>query len=145
MTQSIGMMSLLVREYGEAIDFFTRVLRFNLVEDTDRGAGKRWVIVAPQAAPGLIANKASSGAALLLAKANTPEQTAHIGNQNAGRVMLFLYTTDFTEYVQHLHACGVKFVGEPRTEDFGQVVVFYDLYGNKWDLIEAHQEREEAP
>jgi catechol 2,3-dioxygenase-like lactoylglutathione lyase family enzyme len=138
MTQSIGMLSLLVQDYDEAIDFFTRVLRFTLVEDTGRGAGKRWVIVAPQAG----SSKAARGAALLLAKANTPEQTAHIGNQNAGRVMLFLYTTDFTEYVQHLSACGVKFVGEPRTEDFGQVVVFYDLYGNKWDLIEAHQERE---
>ena len=141
MSQSIGMLSLLVRDYDEAIEFFTRVLRFKLVEDSDRGAGKRWVIVAPQTSSSL----ASSGAALLLAKANTPEQLAHIGNQNAGRVMLFLYTTDFTEYVQHLRAQGVRFVGEPRTEDFGQVVVFYDLYGNKWDLIEAQQVREEAP
>jgi catechol 2,3-dioxygenase-like lactoylglutathione lyase family enzyme len=141
MTQSIGMISLLVRDYDEAIEFFTRVLRFTLIEDTDRGAGKRWVIVAPQAA----LHGASSGAALLLAKANTPEQTLHIGNQNAGRVLLFLYTTDFTEYVQHLRSNGVRFVGEPRTEDFGQVVVFYDLYGNKWDLIEAPQEREQAP
>lgn len=141
MSQSIGMLSLLVRDYDEAIEFFTRVLRFKLVEDTDRGAGKRWVIVAPQTTP----HAASGGAALLLAKANTPEQIANIGNQNAGRVMLFLYTTDFTEYVQHLRLNGVQFVGEPRTEDFGQVVVFYDLYGNKWDLIEAQQVREEAP
>jgi catechol 2,3-dioxygenase-like lactoylglutathione lyase family enzyme len=127
MPHTLAAVSLLVREYDEAIQFFTIVLRFKLLEDTPRGNGKRWVIVAPQN---------SSGASLLLAKAANAEQAAHIGNQTGGRVFLFLHVDNFEEYYKHLQAHGVRFTEEPRPEDYGTVVVFLDLYGNKWDLIE---------
>jgi catechol 2,3-dioxygenase-like lactoylglutathione lyase family enzyme len=127
MTYSIALVSFLVRDYDEAVAFFTHALRFTLVEDTPLGAGKRWVVVAPAATP---------GAALLLAQAATPEQLAHVGNQTGGRVFLFLHTSDFEQDYAHLQACGVRFAETPRQESYGRVVVFYDLYGNKWDLIE---------
>lgn len=124
----LAALSLVVREYDEAIDFFTRVLRFRLLEDTDLGGGKRWVRVAPD-----------QGAELLLARAATPEQQAAIGLQSGGRVFLFLHTDDFEGDVAHLRACGVRFTEAPRDEAYGRVVVFLDLYGNKWDLIQpAH-------
>lgn len=116
----------LVREYDEAIEFYTTVLGFDLLEDTKRSETKRWVRVAPS----------GGGCSLLLAKASTPEQQASIGNQTGGRVLFFLHTDDFDGYASHLRSHRVEFIGEPRNEDYGKVVVFLDLYGNKWDLIE---------
>ena len=127
MTRSIALLALLVREYDEAISFFTDALRFSLVEDTPLGAGKRWVVVAPPA---------SQGASLLLARAAAPEQLAHVGNQTGGRVFLFLHTSDLWNDYHHMQSRGVRFIGEPRQEDYGLVVVFLDLYGNKWDLVQ---------
>ncbi len=131
MTRSIAVLSLVVREYDEAIAFFTDALRFAVVEDTPLDGGKRWVVVAPPP---------SRGAALLLAKAATPEQVAHIGNQTGGRVFLFLHTSDFWDDYQHMQSRGVRFAEEPREESYGRVVVFFDLYGNKWDLVQPKDE-----
>ena len=117
--------ALLVREYDEAIDFYVRKAGFELVEDTDQGGGKRWVVVKP---PG-------SDAALLLARA-TGEQTARIGDQAGGRVFLFLETGDFARDHARMSAAGVRFLEAPRHEPYGVVAVFEDLYGNRWDLIE---------
>ena len=127
MTQSIVSVALVVRDYDEALTFFTQALRFTLIEDTDMGNGKRWVIVAPAG---------GQGASLLLAKAANEEQAAHVGNQTGGRVFLFLHTTDFEDDYRHMLAHGVKFAEQPREEVYGRVVVFYDLYGNKWDMIQ---------
>lgn len=117
--------ALLVRDYDEAIDFYTKVLGFELLEDQARGGGKRWVRVAP----------AGSDFALLLARAATPEQERAVGNQAGGRVFLFMYTDDFHADHARLKAAGVRFTEAPRHESYGTVVVFLDLYGNKWDLI----------
>lgn len=117
--------ALLVRDYDEAIAFYTRVLGFDLLEDEPREGGKRWVRVAP----------AGSDFALLLARAATPEQQRAVGNQAGGRVFLFLYTDDFHADHARLTAAGVRFTENPRREAYGTVVVFLDLYGNKWDLI----------
>lgn len=125
--QAIALVALVVREYDEAIAFFTDVLRFSLVEDKPLPGGKRWVVVAPSASP---------GASLLLAKASTSEQTAHVGNQTGGRVSFFLHTSEFWTAYGHMQARGVKFAEEPREEPYGHVVVFFDLYGNKWDLVQ---------
>jgi lactoylglutathione lyase len=127
MSRSLALVTLVVREYDEAIAFFTQALRFALVEDRRLGAGKRWVVVAP---PG------SQGAALLLAKAANPEQLARAGDQTGGRVFLFLETSDFWADYRHMQSCGVAFMEEPREESYGTVVVFRDLYGNKWDLLQ---------
>ena len=127
MKQQIGKISLLVRDYDEAIAFYTQKLNFNLLEDTDLGDGKRWVLVAP---PG------SSESCLLLAQASTKEQEGFIGNQTGGRVFLFLQTDDFWRDYQQMKTCGIIFKEEPREETFGTVVVFEDLYGNMWDLIQ---------
>lgn len=129
MRQKIAHLALLVRDYDEAIAYYTGVLGFQLIEDTPLGAGKRWVLVSP---PG------GEGAALLLARATTPAQTERIGNQTGGRVFLFLHTDDFQRDYQALRARGVSFEGEPRQEPYGQVVVFADLYGNRWDLVERN-------
>ena len=126
MARSIAAVALVVREYDEAIAFFTDALRFTLVEDTPLGGSKRWVQVAP---PG-------SETSLLLARAATDEQRAAIGHQTGGRVFLFLHTSDFAGDYAHMRSRGVRFVEEPRQETYGQVVVFLDLYGNKWDLVE---------
>lgn len=123
----IAQVALLVRDYDEAIEFFTRALRFDVLEDTPLGGGKRWVRVAPHG--GL------AGSAILLARATTREQEAAIGNQSGGRVFLFLRTGDFSADQAHMKSCGVRFVEEPRQESYGTVAVFLDLYGNKWDLI----------
>ena len=123
----IGQFSLVVRDYDEAIAWFTQALSFELIEDTDLGGGKRWVVVAP---PG------GRGARLLLAKAATPEQQSRVGNQTGGRVFLFLYTDEFDRDFAVLAARGVTFVEKPRSESYGKVVVFEDLYGNRWDFIE---------
>ena len=120
------MTTVVVRDYDEAIDFYTRVMRFNLVEDTVLSPTKRWVVVSP-----------GDGAALLLARAATAQQHAAIGQQSGGRVFLFMHTDDFDKDVAHLRTHGVRFAEEaPREEAYGRVIVFHDLYGNKWDLIE---------
>jgi lactoylglutathione lyase len=127
MAYSIASVSLVVRDYDEAIDFFTKSLRFRLVEDSPLGEEKRWVVVEP---PGSI------GASLLLAKAANLEQESRIGNQTGGRVFLFLHSRNFWEDYKHMQASGVRFTEPPRQEPYGLVVVFLDLYGNKWDLIQ---------
>jgi catechol 2,3-dioxygenase-like lactoylglutathione lyase family enzyme len=128
MNQSIAHIALLVRDYDEAISFFTEKLKFTLVEDIYQPQqDKRWVTVAP---PG------ASGTTLLLARASKPEQHAFIGNQSGGRVFLFLSTDDFRRDYDDMSAKGIKFVREPKQADYGTVAVFEDLYGNLWDLIE---------
>lgn len=127
MKQTIGALSLLVHDYDEAISFYTNKLGFILIEDTDMGGGKRWVMVAP---PG------PGGTRLLLAKAVSPEQLSRVGNQTGGRVFLFLHTDDFKRDHEAMKANGVRFLEEPRRETYGTVAVFEDLYGNKWDLLE---------
>ncbi len=127
MKQEIAHIALVVRDYDEAIAFYTQKLRFTLVEDTALSDTKRWVLVAP---PG------SSGCCLLLAKAANEEQASRIGNQTGGRVFLFLYTDDFARDYQHLLEEGITIVREPVTEAYGTVAVFADLYGNLWDMIQ---------
>ena len=128
MNQSIAHIALLIRDYDEAISFFTEKLNFILVEDIYQPEqDKRWVTVAP---PG------DSGTTLLLARASKPEQHAFIGRQSGGRVFLFLSTDDFRRDYDAMSAKGIKFVREPKQADYGTVAVFEDLYGNLWDLIE---------
>lgn len=128
MRQSLGLISLVVRDYDEALGFFVGMLGFRLVEDTPvPEQGKRWVVVSP---PG------AGESQLLLARASTPEQETHIGNQTGGRVFLFLYTDDFWRDYATYRARGVTFVREPREEPYGTVAVFLDLYGNMWDLLQ---------
>lgn len=126
MSRFISQIALLVRDYDEAIAFFTRALRFELLEDSPLGKGKRWVRVAPAG---------NGGGVLLLARAATPEQERFVGNQSGGRVFLFLETDDFTRDYGQMRSQGVRFTEEPRHEEYGTVAVFLDLYGNKWDLI----------
>ena len=128
MNQSIAHIALVVRDYDEAIEFFTTKLDFTLVQDIYQPAqDKRWVVVAP---PGC------AGSTLLLARASTTGQEAFIGNQSGGRVFLFLSTDDFWRDYEEMSKRGITFVREPKTEDYGTVAVFEDLYGNLWDLIE---------
>ena len=128
MKQSIAHVALVVRDYDEAIEFFTDKLKFSVVEDIYQAAqNKRWIVVAP---PG------HAGSTLLLARASTDDQEAFVGNQSGGRVFLFLSTDDFWRDYDDMTKCGIKFVREPKTEDYGTVAVFEDLYGNLWDLIE---------
>ncbi|MGB7602122.1 MAG: VOC family protein [Candidatus Sulfotelmatobacter sp.] len=131
MAQTIGYVALVVRDYDEAIAFFTEKLGFELVEDSaasDRlGREKRWVLVAPPHSP---------GTRLLLARASTAEEESRIGNQTGERVFLFLNTDDFWSDYRAMTARGVKFCEAPREETYGTVVVFEDLYGNKWDLLQ---------
>jgi catechol 2,3-dioxygenase-like lactoylglutathione lyase family enzyme len=124
--QEIAAVSLVVRDYEEAIAYFTGCLRFTVVEDTPLGGDKRWVVVRPSA----------GGTALLLARATTPEQGARVGDQTGGRVFLFLRTDDFWRDYRDMQSRGVRFAGEPREEAYGTVVVFLDLYGNRWDLVQ---------
>ncbi|NOH81029.1 VOC family protein [Vibrio sp. RE86] len=125
--QMIGNVALVVKEYDEAVAFYTEKLGFTLVEDTDLGEGKRWVQVSPPN---------SNGTNLLLARATTPEQVDAIGNQTGGRVFLFLQTDDFWRDYNLMKEKGVAFCEEPREESYGTVVVFKDLYGTKWDLLQ---------
>jgi len=128
MRQSIAHVALIVRDYDEAIEFFTTKLKFDLVEDIYQPEqDKRWVVVAP---PG------SNGSTLLLARASTPEQQAFIGNQSGGRVFLFLSTDDFWRDYNNMVDRGITFVRSPTEADFGCVAVFEDLHGNLWDLIQ---------
>ena len=130
MAQHIGRVALVVSDYDEAIAFYSGALGFDLIEDTDLGSGKRWVLVRP---PG------EGGTCLLLARAANPEQAARVGDQTGGRVFLFLHTDDFWRDYKLMQAGGVRFLEEPRQEPYGTVVVFEDLYGNKWDLLELAQ------
>jgi catechol 2,3-dioxygenase-like lactoylglutathione lyase family enzyme len=132
MSQQLGAVTFLVRDYDEAIVFFTVKLGFKLVEDTPLGGGKRWVKVAPGGSP---------APCLLLAKAATPEQQTAVGAQSGGRVFLFLETDDFARDYRAMLAAGVEFVEKPRHEPYGSVAVFRDLYGNKWDLLEVPRTR----
>jgi catechol 2,3-dioxygenase-like lactoylglutathione lyase family enzyme len=127
MAESLVCVTLVVRDYDEAIAFFTNALGFTLLEDSRRGDGKRWVVVGPTVA---------AGARLLLAEAKTPQQERAIGNQTGGRVGFFLHTDDFAKAHQAMRAKGVRFLEEPRHEPYGTVAVFEDLYGNRWDLLE---------
>lgn len=122
----IGSVTLVVREYDEAIAFYVGAVGFSLVEDTDLGDGKRWVLVAP----------IDGETTLLLAEATDAQQLARVGDQTGGRVALFLETDDFARDHTRMHAAGVRFLEEPRHEAYGTVAVFEDLYGNRWDLIE---------
>jgi catechol 2,3-dioxygenase-like lactoylglutathione lyase family enzyme len=125
--QRIAHIALVVEDYDEAIKFYTQKLNFTLVEDTVLSETKRWVLVAP---------KGAADCCLLLAKAADDEQKTRIGNQTGGRVFLFLYTDDFWRDYNKMIADNIKFVREPKEEDYGTVVVFEDLYGNLWDLVE---------
>jgi catechol 2,3-dioxygenase-like lactoylglutathione lyase family enzyme len=128
MKQWIGLVSVVVRDYDEALAFYVGTLGFTLVEDTFVAAqNKRWVVVSP---PGATQTR------LLLARASGAEQASRVGNQTGGRVALFLYTDDFARDYQRYKANGVVFVREPKAEPYGTVAVFKDLYGNLWDLLQ---------
>jgi len=132
MKQSIVHVALVVRDYDEAIEFYTKKLKFILVEDTYQPEqDKRWVVVAP---PG------SGGTSLLLAKASKSAQEAFVGNQTGGRVFLFLNTDDFWRDYKSMLSLGITFVREPTLESYGTVAVFKDLYGNLWDLLELKEQ-----
>jgi catechol 2,3-dioxygenase-like lactoylglutathione lyase family enzyme len=123
----LGLATVVVRDYDEAIAYYTGALGFELREDTPVGGGKRWVVVAPPGA-------AESG--LLLARAATGRQQARLGDQTGGRVGWFLVTEDFARDFARMRAAGVAFEEQPREEPYGTVAVFHDLYGNRWDLIQ---------
>ncbi|MCD9550496.1 VOC family protein [Photobacterium carnosum] len=128
--QKIGNIALVVENYDDAIDFYTKKLQFELIEDTDLGGGKRWVQISPPN---------STGTHLLLAQASNDEQLKSVGHQAGGRVFLFLQTNDFWRDYKFMQAQGVEFTEEPRVEEYGTVVVFKDLYGTKWDLLQLNQ------
>lgn len=123
----IGLCALIVRDYDDAIAFYTDKVGFDLIEDTDMGDGKRWVIVAP---------KGATETRILLARASGADQENTIGNQTGGRVGFFLNTDDFARDHARMTKAGVRFLEAPRHEPYGTVAVFEDLYGNKWDLLE---------
>lgn len=125
--QRLDYVTLLVREYDEAISYFTRVLGFMLIEDTALDREKRWVLISP---------RGSRGPGLLLARASTPEQASRVGNQTGGRVSFFLRTDEFWRDYQDMAERGVVFEEAPREEAYGTVAVFKDLYGNRWDLVQ---------
>ena len=134
--QSLGLVSLIVRDYDEALAFFVGKLGFVLVEDSPvPEQAKRWVVITP---PGAMESR------LLLARASTPEQESRIGAQTGGRVFLFLYTDNFWRDYERYRAQGVVFVREPKNEPYGTVAVFKDLYGNLWDLLEPKRQTEGA-
>ncbi|WP_196889485.1 VOC family protein [Aureivirga sp. CE67] len=128
MKQSIIHLALVVKDYDEAIDFYTKKLNFELIEDTYQPEqDKRWVVISPPN---------SSGATILLAKASNEEQENAIGNQTGGRVFLFLKTDDFWRDYEAMKSKGIEFTRDPIEADYGTVAVFKDLYGNQWDLLE---------
>lgn len=127
MKQSMAHIAVVVAEYEEAIDFYTKKLHFDLIEDTQLTTDKRWVVVRP---------KGSDGCSLLLAKGANEIQKSRIGNQTGGRVFLFLYTDDLSRDYENLIQHNVTIVKEPSSEPYGKVLVFEDLYGNLWDLIQ---------
>lgn len=131
MSRRLAAVSLVVRDYDEAIAYYCAVLGFELIEDTELGGGKRWVLVAPSK---------QHGSALLLAQASGADQQARIGDQTGGRVFLFLHTDDFAADHARYSAAGVRFIEGPRYEAYGTVAVFEDLYGNRWDLVQPATE-----
>lgn len=135
MTQHLALVSLVVRDYDEAIAWFTKVLGFELREDSRLEDGKRWVRVGPSAGT----------AELLLARARGAPQQDRIGDQHGGRVGFFLHTDDFVGDHARMQAAGVQFAESPREESYGKVVVFLDLYGNRWDLVQLKDGRGRAP
>ena len=126
MSTTLGMIAIVIDDYDSAISHYVDDLGFTLIEDTELSPEKRWVVIAPS----------PTGAQILLAKASSDEQRAAIGNSTGGRVGFFLYTDNFAETYERYLAHGIEFIEKPRNESFGQVVVFKDKYGNKWDLIE---------
>ncbi|MGD6831082.1 VOC family protein [Sutcliffiella halmapala] len=131
MIQSVVHIALVVKDYDEAIEFYTKKLHFTLIEDTYQPEqDKRWVVVSP---PG------SSGTTILLARASNKEQEYFIGNQTGGRVFLFLGTDDFWRDYNEMISKGIEFVREPKDQEYGRVAVFKDLYGNLWDLIQFNE------
>src|SRR6202030_2635879 len=135
MKQTLGHVALVVREYDEAIAFFTRTLNFKLIEDTRLSEDKRWVLFAPPD---------SQGTSLLLARAATDEQASRVGNQTGGRVFLFLHTDDFWRLYHAMKERGVNFQEEPREESYGPFAVFQDIYGNRWDLPQMNNTGRES-
>ncbi len=132
MKQNIVHIALVVKDYDEAIEFYVNKLKFELIDDTYQPEqDKRWVVIAPPN---------STGVTLLLAKASKPEQVNFIGNQAGGRVFLFLNTDDFWRDYEYMTSIGIKFIREPKTQDYGIVAVFEDLYGNRWDLLQLNSE-----
>ncbi|MFS0696391.1 VOC family protein [Streptomyces nitrosporeus] len=123
----VALVTLVVRDYDEAVSFYTGALGFELVEDTGRGDGSRWVVVRP---------RGTAGTGLLLARADGEAQAAAVGAQTGGRVGFFLHTDDFAGDHARMTAAGVRFLEEPRHEAYGSVAVFEDLYGNRWDLLQ---------
>ncbi|WP_031086425.1 VOC family protein [Streptomyces sp. NRRL WC-3549] len=123
----IALVTLVVRDYDEAVSFYTDALGFERVEDTDRGDGSRWGVVRP---------RGGAGPGLLLARAKDEAQRAAVGAQTGGRVGFFLHTDDFAGDRERMRAAGVRFLEEPRREAYGTVAVFEDLYGNRWDLLQ---------
>lgn len=130
MKQHISKIALVVKDYDEAIQFYTEVLGFDLIEDTSLSSEKRWVVVRPAG---------SSGCALLLAKAKDETQAFHIGNQTGGRVSFFLFTDNLDRDYKNLLKHNVRIVRDPEEHEYGRVLVFADLYGNLWDLIEPFE------
>ncbi|MFZ9981433.1 MAG: VOC family protein [Cyclobacteriaceae bacterium] len=133
MNQRLSLISLVVDDYDRAIQYYTEIIGFRLVEDTVLSETKRWVVVKPEGEP---------GTGLLLAKASGDEQQSRIGNQTGGRVFLFLHTDDFYRDYNRLKSAGVEFIRGPVREQYGTVGVFRDLYGNLWDLIEPEGQSE---
>ena len=132
MKQSIAHIALVVDDYDEAIEFYTKKLDFTLIDDTEQSETKRWVLVAP---------KGSEECSLLLAKGVGDEQRSRVGNQTGGRVFLFLRTDDFWRDYEDFTLRGINFVRDPKVEDYGTVAVFEDLYGNLWDLIQFSEQK----
>jgi uncharacterized glyoxalase superfamily protein PhnB len=124
---TLGMIAIVIDEYDAAISHYVNDLGFTLLEDKEMTPEKRWVVVAPS----------KDGAKILLARAATDQQRAAIGNSTGGRVGFFMYTTNFDETYENYKSRGIEFIEQPRREAYGQVVVFKDKYGNKWDLIES--------
>ncbi|MFA7227853.1 MAG: VOC family protein [Melioribacteraceae bacterium] len=129
MKQAIGSVTFLVKDYNEAIDYFTNKLQFELIEDSPLSETKRWVLVSP---------KGGGGTSLLLAKASTAEQEKSVGSQTGGRVAFFLHTDNFDRDYEKMRESGVNFLENPREEKYGKVVIFQDLYGNRWDFIQHY-------
>jgi catechol 2,3-dioxygenase-like lactoylglutathione lyase family enzyme len=129
MKQNLALIAIVVKDYDDAIRFYTEKLNFELVEDAIMSETKRWVVVSP---PG------TSGCNILLARAVTDEQQSRVGNQTGGRVFLFLHTDDFWRDYENMTVKGVEFVRQPSKEEYGTVAVFKDLYGNLWDFIQPN-------
>jgi len=132
MKQSIAHIALVVDDYDEAIEFYTKKLDFTLIDDTPQSDTKRWVLVAP---------KGAEECSLLLAKGVGDKQTSRVGDQTGGRVFLFLRTDDFWRDYEEYVLRGINFVRDPKTEDYGTVAVFEDLYGNLWDLVQFSEKK----